>query len=337
MRIDRFKNPQPREPTVPGNLVDWKSRSRPRTAQSMNPGIWTRTYLAIRGKLGWGKRWMTSLFFPEGPGRPYDFGRARRYWLNVPRAQGGNPFHTPDLTRVSDEALLQDFDREVAIAREKEERRVGFRLAHESIADAASPQVMDYGCGIGFYGMEMLARHPGARVTFVDINEETLAAVARIARAKGWGGRSAFRQVMDERARDLTFDEPFDLIMAMGVLHHTPHAPEIVGHLSPFLKEGGIFLVMLYNRTYLRRWEIQVGRRLTESRFGALTDPRVGNLTNPYSEAYDDDKAKRLFAGYELLSADYPDPCYNMYRFRKPLRRAAGESAAPGSVDERAR
>jgi 2-polyprenyl-3-methyl-5-hydroxy-6-metoxy-1,4-benzoquinol methylase len=261
-----------------------------------------------------GARWI-----PAGKAAPYDFDRARAYWQNVPRAEGGNPFNSAAVAGLSDEALAAEFDREAALAREKHERRVGFALAEDSLCGLSDPRVMDYGSGIGFYGFEVLARHPGARVTFVDINPANLDAIGKIARAKGLTGRVSGVCVMAPDARDLRFDEPFDFMMSMGVLHHTPHAPAIVRNLTRWLKPGGVFEVMLYNEHYLRRMAEAAGRALNETRFGAVTDPVVGGVANPYSEAYDEAKTRALFSGYEMISLDQPDPCYDVYRFRKAV------------------
>ena len=263
-------------------------------------------------------RKLGAAILPAGRAERYEFDRAREYWRNVPRAEGGHPFNTADLPLLSDEQLLRDVEREMAIARDKPERRIGLSRAMESIAAINAPRVMDYGSGIGFYGFGILERHPGAHVTFADINESNLTAIRRIAGLKGMEGRVDCLPVRDEQARDLIPGSPFDLMASMGVLHHTPYARQIVQHLTPFLKRGGIFLVMLYNYTYLRQEEAGAGRRLNVASFGARTDPEAGHMSNPYSEPYDDAKAKRLFEGYELIGADHPNPCYNTYRFRKP-------------------
>jgi hypothetical protein len=59
---------------------------------------------------------------------------------------------------VSHIELLREFDREMEIARKKEERKLCFALAVESIAAIDAPEVMDYGSGIGFYGFEVMNR-----------------------------------------------------------------------------------------------------------------------------------------------------------------------------------
>ena len=104
----------------------------------------------------------------------------------------------------------------------------------------------------------------------------------------------------------------------MGVLHHTPHAKDIVQKLTEYLKKDGIFEVMLYNKHYKKRLSLKKRERLNESTFGELTDPVLGGFKNPFSEAYDDNKAIKLFGyKYNLISRDYPTNDYNTYRFEK--------------------
>jgi 2-polyprenyl-3-methyl-5-hydroxy-6-metoxy-1,4-benzoquinol methylase len=152
----------------------------------------------------------------------------------VPRAQGVNPFHTTDLSNLTDEDLLRDFEQEVEIAQKKPERKLGFARAIESIREIESPLVMDYGSGIGFYGLEILTSHSKAHVTFADINPENLFAIERITKVKNFQQRSAFALIADPEAKSLEFAKPFDLIVSMGVLHHTPYAPQIVKNLTSF-------------------------------------------------------------------------------------------------------
>lgn len=254
---------------------------------------------------------------PEGRSNPYSFTHAKTYWQNVPRGFGAT-FNTRRLQDVSDEELLAAFEKELGLAENKSpERKVGFRKAMESIAGISRPNVMDYGAGMGFYGFEILALHPGAHVTFADINENNLKTVDRIAKRKNLHHRMSLILVRDEKAQDFHSDRQFDLVLSMGVLHHTPHARDIVRKITPFLKEGGIFQVMLYNDDFLRRAEQGAGRRLNTSAFGKVTDPEVAGLANPYSEAYDLEKTKLLFDGYEFVSVESPTVFYNTCHFKK--------------------
>jgi 2-polyprenyl-3-methyl-5-hydroxy-6-metoxy-1,4-benzoquinol methylase len=250
----------------------------------------------------------------------YDFERARAYWHNVPRAGGARPMNSAELDVLSDGDLERLWAREMGKAGKKSERSLGVSLALECIHSFPSPRVMDFGSGFGFYGFAILLGHPGAHVTFADINEENLKIVERVLHLKGWEKRSCVVRVRDEKAKDLEGPASFDLILSMGVLHHTPHAREIVRNLSPLLKPGGTFEAMLYNRSYQEAMESITGMELDATGFGALTDPRKGDLANPYSESYDEAKARQLFEGYEFVDRHRSHPFYDVYRFRKGER-----------------
>jgi SAM-dependent methyltransferase len=257
---------------------------------------------------------------PDRSGAGYSFDRARAYWRHVPRAQGGNPFRTYQLDDVSDEQLVEEFLDELEVARRKPERKAAFDLAEMSVDGIVSPLVLDYGSGIGFNGFELIERRPDARVTFADIAAENLAAIRRIAAARGLSVETVL--VRAEDASDLADLGPFDLIVSMGVLHHTPYAHEIVQRLVGFMKPGGVFGTMLYNDTYLRVARGWAGRRLRAagSGFGRLTDPVVDGEANPYSKAYSDADAIELFELLELVDIHRPEPTYTTYSFRKPER-----------------
>ena len=258
------------------------------------------------------------LLTPSGPEKRYDFNNAKQYWRNVPKAKGSNPWDTEKLKSISDEELILQFNGEQKKARDKYERKLGFQRAFESIIDIENPLVMDYGSGIGFYGFEILNHFPNALVTFVDINQNNLDIIARIGKLLALEDRINIFQVKDARAKDIYFTNKFNLIISMGVLHHTPYAVDIIHHLTQFINNNGIFLVMLYNQYYKKRLSLKKGYRLNNSTFGALTDPMVDGLQNPYSEGYDDNKAIDLFGNnYEMISKDYPTSDYNIYRFIK--------------------
>ena len=257
-------------------------------------------------------------FSVSGKGKQYDFNSAKQYWQNVPKAMGSNPWNTEKLKYISDENLVVQFKEEQKISREKFERQLGFKRAFESIQDIENPKVMDYGSGIGFYGFEILSHCSNAQVTFVDINQSNLNIIQRIAELLKFEQQITICQVQKKKSLDLNFKNTFNLIMSMGVLHHTPFAKDIVSHLTQYLDSKGIFLVLLYNNHYRKRLSQNKGYRLNHSTFGELTDPIIDEIKNPYSDWYDDDKAIDLFGhNYNLISRDYPTPDYNTYRFEK--------------------
>lgn len=273
--------------------------------------------LAYRARRLWGTVKVPGRGQDDSRREGYDFERARAYWRNIPRAGGAHPMNSTELGVLSERDLERLWEREMGKAHKKSERRLGVSLALEGIRSAPSPRVMDFGSGFGFYGFAILLGHPGAHVTFADINEENLKIVERVARLKGWQKRARVVAVRDEKAKDLEGPASLDLIVSMGVLHHTPHAREIVRNLSPLLTPGGTFEAMLYNRAYQEAMESITGMDLDATGFGALTDPRKGDFANPYSESYDETKARDLFEGCEFVDVHRSHPFYDVYRFRK--------------------
>ncbi len=283
--------------------------------------------LSERIKTGLGWRWRKyistpfakwgSKNLPAPAEMKYDLSKAQEYWGHVPRAKGSEPIFTKKFCELSNSEIAAEFDKEMKTALEKPERIAAFDMASETIKNMEKPQVIDYGSGFGFNGMALLIRNPQAHVTFIDINSDNLKTVEKNARAKGFASRTDFFHVKHPESKDLHFTKMFDMIVSMGVLHHTPHAPQIVNRLSEFLKPNGFFLVMLYNKFYEERMALRKKRKLNTNTFGEMTDPTVGKSQNPYSESYDDEKTKRLFHHYQLLESVYPDPFYNTYKFQK--------------------
>jgi len=132
--------------------------------------------------------------------------------------------------------------------------------------------------GSGFAVDSITFARAGARLTFVDIEETNLKVVERLCR---------LFNVPDPRfvhLKDLdvlkSLDTDYDVIMAMGSLHHAPQSvikPE-TAELLKHLKPGGRWLQLAYPKT---RW-IRNGR-LPFDRWGARTD---GEGT-PWGEWYD--------------------------------------------------
>jgi hypothetical protein len=107
-----------------------------------------RAPLAVERRIG-------ATMLPAGEASTYSFDRARTYWGNVPRAQGGNPLDSTALASLSDDEFLS---------------------------------------------------------------------IRRLAALRGLGDVVETALVTVPDAANLSFEEPFSLIMSMGVLHHTPHA-----------------------------------------------------------------------------------------------------------------
>jgi 2-polyprenyl-3-methyl-5-hydroxy-6-metoxy-1,4-benzoquinol methylase len=213
--------------------------------------------------------------------KPYEV--LRKKWAEVPLSAQGR-IRTSDLLALSDEALLREWESARA------EITTGKQFAHRGwyhalYADGMrGKKVMDVGSGFGVDPITF-AQH-GARVTFVDLAETNLKVLERLCKIMGLT-EVKFVQFEDlESLRPL--DADYDVIMAMGSLHHAPAEvirPELQ-ELLKHLKVGGRWLQLAYPRS---RW-IREGRS-PFSVWGEITD----GPGTPWTEWYDLPKLLKQF------------------------------------------
>src|SRR5512139_1669559 len=92
-------------------------------------------------------------------------------------------------------------------------------------------RVLDVGTYYGFYPIEALRRGAAAAVG-VELDAERFAVAQRIAEL--WGGA---HRVLRGRAEELAFDEPFDLVLFLNVLHHVTDPVAVVRNLAKLSRE----------------------------------------------------------------------------------------------------
>lgn len=107
-------------------------------------------------------------------------------------------------------------------------------------------RVLEIGCGIGTDTINF-ARH-GAQVTAVDLSQRSLEIAKRRAEVYGLQDRVRFYQGNAEELRRIVPVEPYDLLYAFGVVHHTPHPERIIEQLVDYSRLGTILKVMVYHR-----------------------------------------------------------------------------------------
>jgi len=111
---------------------------------------------------------------------------------------------------------------------EGQQEIVDVQLMRTLIVEAAAKtcpeanQLLDVGCGAGFYTVALLERLPRLNVTLLDISENMLLAakqnVLKVSREVGAEGVLSIRQ-SDIREVELP-DESFDIIVSAAALHH---------------------------------------------------------------------------------------------------------------------
>jgi ubiquinone/menaquinone biosynthesis C-methylase UbiE len=130
-------------------------------------------------------------------------------------------------------------------------------LAFDLVIDKYRPrQILDYGCGPGWYTQRLALHFIDAEVVGIDLSDVAVEQAAR--RMKKLGICNASFQAMD--AEHLTFeDESFDLVTGLGILHHL-ELKQALNEIERVLTPGGaaVFVEPLAHNPGLRLF-----RRLT--------------------------------------------------------------------------
>lgn len=106
-------------------------------------------------------------------------------------------------------------------------------------------RILDVGCGAGWLSLELARR--GHHVSAIDIAEKRVGIARQTAKKHGL--------VIDYKAiplEDLVVDEPFDVIVSYGSLHHFPEVVEAVSKISGLLREDGLLLLLENSGSLIR-------------------------------------------------------------------------------------
>lgn len=106
--------------------------------------------------------------------------------------------------------------------------------------DVRGKVVLDAGCGMGRF-TDVLARWGAGGVVGVDLSEAVLAARQNVRSEKASFIRADLRSLPLRSGS-------FDVIISLGVLHHTPSTRDSFNRLLPSLKPGGTIAIWVYDR-----------------------------------------------------------------------------------------
>ncbi len=205
--------------------------------------------------------------------KPFD--TLRHKWVEVPTTRSGRK-STADLLSLSDQELLAEW------TTSRQDITTGSEFAHRGwyhtlyAESMRGKKLLDIGSGFAIDSITF-AQH-GAKVTFVDLARSNLEVVQRLCGL--FSLKSTSFILMEDIGSLHTLDMDYDLIMAMGSLHHAPVGiikPE-VQELVKHLKTGGRWLQLAYPKT---RW-IRDGS-LSFDKWGEMTDGKG----TPWAEWYD--------------------------------------------------
>jgi len=210
------------------------------------------------------------------------FDTLRKKWDQVPTRAFASE-KTSKLVALSDKALLEEWENT------RQNITTGPEFTHRGWYHAlyapgmCGKKVMDVGSGFGVDSITF-AQH-GAKLTFVDLVETNLKVLCKIMNLAN------VRFVLLEDLESLRpLDTDYDVIMAMGSLHHAPTdilKPEYQELLRHLKCGGGRWLQLAYPRS---RW-IREGRS-PFSKWGEITD----GPGTPWSEWLEPDKLLGLLA-----------------------------------------
>jgi ubiquinone/menaquinone biosynthesis C-methylase UbiE len=171
-----------------------------------------------------------------------------------------------------------------------------FQERYYAYATYRGKRVLDVGCGNG-YLLSHFAR-AGAETTGVDLTTRGVSLSAERFRLERLPGR-----FVQANAEQLPFaDGHFDLVLSMGVLHHTPRTEAAVAEIRRVLRPRGRLLIMLYHRNSLvYRFLFPLVRRLKPSVRGKSQQEmvnRVDGIENPLGKVYSKAEMRGLLDGF---------------------------------------
>jgi SAM-dependent methyltransferase len=154
--------------------------------------------------------------------------------------------------------------------------------------DGSYRDILDAGCGPGVFSYELAKRHPEAKVTGVELEEDLVARNNEVARLAG------IKNVVFQQGdvTKLDFDEAFDLVLSVDNFEHVEDDIGAMRTLLRALRPGG--RLVAHTPGYERRW-ILFGRRVN---FDVPGHVRPGYRAEQLV-------AKLQEAGFEVASHQY--------------------------------
>jgi len=123
------------------------------------------------------------------------------------------------------------------------------KIIFENLDLKGRKEVLEVGCGRGFYLKTLKTVWPDLVITGVDVNQNYLDV------ARGYLGDLGVGLIRGD-ATDLPFtDNSFDRIIATEVLEHIPDDQKVVSEMYRVLKPGGIAMVTVPNKNYPFCWD----------------------------------------------------------------------------------
>ena len=113
-------------------------------------------------------------------------------------------------------------------------------------------KVLDLGCGVGFWTIEMLQYSQPGKFYSADLTPKALEITKK--RLAHYNLES---ELSIQNAEKMTYDDnTFDHLNCQGVIHHTPDTQACLNEISRVIKPGGTASISVYYRNFiLRNWK----------------------------------------------------------------------------------
>jgi len=154
--------------------------------------------------------------------------------------------------------------------------------------------VLDFGCGTGCESY-WLSKHKPKSITLADIVPTNIQFASRVmsyaCQAHSTVLWSSIEDLKNKLTKDTKYDGKYDIIYSPGVIHHIPDAKEVVKVLEEFLKDDGMFILMLYCGSLRKLYSrLDIDEKVSHEAEG------------PYAMSYDRKDVVELFGeGYKIV------------------------------------
>ncbi len=167
-------------------------------------------------------------------------------------------------------------------------------------------KVLELGCGSGWLSANYA--RGGAELVATDLTPRAVELTRKYLDMRGLAA-----VVCQANAEELQFPgRSFDLVVASGVIHHTPHVERVASEIARVLKPGGTALISVYYRNLLLRpysfWLTRRAVRLVSvqsrafGRSASIDDftRRYDGDENPLGLAFSKKGLRQVFSGLRL-------------------------------------
>lgn len=166
-----------------------------------------------------------------------------------------------------------------------------FEIAEFIPEHLGDKEVLDLGCGVGFWTIEIQKHRKTKAFYSGDLTQNALDITSKRLAIYGYDANLSI-----QNAEQLTYhDECFDHVNCQGVIHHTPNTDSCIAEIARVLKEDGTACISVYYKNwFIRNWSSLswIGKLLNRKGAGLKGRGREDIFGNE-----DTDEITRLYDG----------------------------------------